>query len=849
MASQLISMSRKLIWVLWFLFMGIIMHAQSIPEYFSLDKNDPIHFFGNFIVYGGDTIVLSEEAFFIDGNLSEAYCDQFPFVFSDMQSAMAQIQDGSEEEPMQLFIAPYVYWIDNPDDPEIRVPKKGGIPYGMEIDCEWLSFIGLTKNPENVVLACNRGQTIGAKGNFTMFHISGDGTYAENVTFGNYCNVDLNFPLKPELNRSKRASAIVQAQLIICDGDKIVARNSRFISRLNLCNFVGAKRILFDNCHLECTDDALCGSAVYLNCSFGWYSSKPFYHTTGTGAVFLNCDIESFTGGKQYFTKAGGQVAVVDSRFSSKVCDYIGWQNTPANTTRNYQYQVSLNHKSFIIENAKKDLTVNMYYKELLNAYRFNWHDTVVYNTYNLLQGNDDWDPMGIKEIVQQAEKEEKTPLTQIPVKLVINASQHSIETGRDTAILKTETFRFGNFLYPQKQMNWSVAGEGQKYVRLQVTANGQCKVIPINKTDSMHLVIIKANTPLGLEAAIELTVAPAILKAPRLKGRTKITKQQNGSLQLQYVINTSYTDVSEIVWYRCKNKKGSDPIEVAVSRLQKPLTQYRLKSEDVGYYLMAKITPCHIRSYKGETVSIVYPQRITKAMVKDDARVLETSFKNLSLSNQEQVIPGFWICKHIDPVTGPTKTIADKNKDAWTYGTGYNGGEGHWGAIPTVRSAAMLYTALDANYTDMELHLQVAPYKTAGQGFSMAHLYMDILIKFDTKTMSGYGLRLIRTTKYHNAVDAYFVRYEHGKVSQISEPVSTTCYRPVFNLQMVSKGNKLIVNANSDPEYQPKEKNGATVTKLQMEVEVEGNSFGGFGIMYNGGEKAVFKDIKVRWD
>ncbi|MEZ4892837.1 MAG: hypothetical protein R2778_07445 [Saprospiraceae bacterium] len=75
------------------------------------------------------------------------------------------------------------------------------------------------------MLACNRGQTIGAQGNFTMFRFYGDGTSSENITFGNYCNVDLEFPLKPELSKKKRAEAIVQAQLIHCDGDKIVAQH------------------------------------------------------------------------------------------------------------------------------------------------------------------------------------------------------------------------------------------------------------------------------------------------------------------------------------------------------------------------------------------------------------------------------------------------------------------------------------------------------------------------------------------------------------------------------------------------------------------------------------------------
>jgi hypothetical protein len=162
------------------------------------------------------------------------------------------------------------------------------------------------------------------------------------VTFGNYCNVDLVYPLKSSLNRTKRASAIVQAQLIHCNGDKIVARNTNFISRLNLCPFVGAKRVLFDRCHFESTDDALCGTAIYLNSTLDFYSSKPFYRTIGTGAVFLNCDNTINGRPSAVFYKGWGQVAVIDSRFTSQQDQYWGWQEVVPVSAKNYQYNVTL---------------------------------------------------------------------------------------------------------------------------------------------------------------------------------------------------------------------------------------------------------------------------------------------------------------------------------------------------------------------------------------------------------------------------------------------------------------------------------------------------------------------------
>ena len=179
-------------------------------------------------------------------------------------------------------------------------------------------MIGMSDKAEDVVLACNRGQTQGADGNFTMFHFIGSDFKADNITFGNYCNVDLEYPRNPKLNRAKRRNAIVQAQLAICQGDRYTLTNCRFISRLNLCPFVGAPHTNFERCYFECTDDALCGTGIYRQCRFTLFSSKPFYTTDGIqGATFIDCDLHSKTKGTQYLTKASGPVSMTDCRWTS----------------------------------------------------------------------------------------------------------------------------------------------------------------------------------------------------------------------------------------------------------------------------------------------------------------------------------------------------------------------------------------------------------------------------------------------------------------------------------------------------------------------------------------------------
>ena len=819
--------------------------TQTPVNYHPLDPKDPIQFLGNRIIYGGDAIALGPHDFFIDGQLSDQEAEKYPFVFNSIQSAVQQLSEGTEAHPMTLYIAPWVYWIDNPDDPEIRVPEPGDrAPYGMKIRCKWLRFYGLNKDPNNVVLACNRGQTIGAQGNFTMFRFYGDGTSSENITFGNYCNVDLEFPLKPELSKKKRAEAIVQAQLIHCDGDKIVARNTRFISRLNLCPFVGGKRVLFDRCHFESTDDALCGTGVYLNSTFDFYSSKPFYITRGTGTVLLNCDIHTYCHGNQYFVKAGGQLAVVDSRFHAEDKNlYVGWKDLPPVSMRNYQFDNTLNKRLLFIGANDAANTVDMMEKPILDAYRIRLDNGVLYNTYNLLKANDDWDPMGIKSYVQEAELMQHTRYTDIPTQLLMRSDRDTIETGKDKAELSVELFRFGNVPVTPDSILFTIWPEGDPCTRLIRTNGGiTCTVIPDNQSQEAQKVIIVASTPSGLEAAVELLVLPSIQPAPGFRKTPEITLNGKGTLSVKYQLDTDLDDQSLITWYRCIDKMGTEDVPMAISRFNKPLYVYELNAGDAGYYIKAMVEPKHNLSNPGNPVEVLFPNKIQTGDIQADSKVLHPYFSKLSTVNQPKVLPGFWTFRHLDNLDGPVPT-----GDAWYYGEGRDGAQDISGLMQG-RSGFMCYTPVANTNKGMELSLQIAPYKSSGQGFSVAPLYMDLLIKFDSETMSGYGLRIERTTKYGNSVDFVFVQYKNGEVTRIGEPVSTSCYRTNCHIQFQMKAGKLIATAGTDAKYNASSYPEAVVAEVVMELPVEVNSFGSVGILYNGGAPAVIRDLAVEW-
>ncbi len=642
---------KKIVLNILFLFAVLVCSSQQNAGYKSPDARDPILFEGDHIVYQGKTILLGPKAFFIDGQLSGKEAAKYSHVFNSVNEAAKHLTDGTEASPMVLYIAPSVYWIDNPDDPEIRIPKAtGSTPFGLEIKCEWLKFYGLSDYAKNVVLACNRGQTMGAKGNFTMLRISGQGTSAENITFGNYCNIDLVYPLKPELGRQKRGSAIVQAQLVFCDGDKLVARNTRFVSRLNLSPFAGGKRTLFDRCLFESTDDALNGTAVYLNCILKFYSGKPFWGTVGTGAVFLGCDVNSYTRGEQYFTKSKGQVAAVDTRFESETLTYLGWRDIPAKESRNYQFNIQLSGEPVLIGKYHPQSTVDMTGKAVINAYRFIYKDEVIYNTYNLLSGDDNWDPMGIKSLVN-----------------------------------------------------------------LKIKPDGTCVIIPTNTNDEMKEVIVTASTSSGLEAASVVYVTPSILNAPEFSLLPTLKKNKDGRLTLDYKLDMKFRDQSLVNWYRCSDAKGNNPIEIAVSRLNEPKLFYVLSSGDMGYYIMAKVSPKHLRSMTGEPVAVLTAEPVSAIDVKADNNILDVDLKSLSTKYQPEVKPGFWTLDCYAPADTYDWT-ADNSGDPWYYGGGTDGAINATGLVQANKGARLRYTPVGGKFGDMNmktgpLYRSVNPY------------------------------------------------------------------------------------------------------------------------------------------
>jgi hypothetical protein len=813
---------------------------KTLEGYTPMDSSDPVEFGGTYIKYQGETIQLSETAIYLDGSLSDELAAQYPYVYNDITKALSAdaLKNGTADKPMTVYVAPYVYWIDDPAATDTVQKTEGySVPYGMVVNSEYLTIKGLTGNPDNVVLAGNRGQSHASNGNYTMFRFNCSGALTvKNITIGNYCSVDLDYPLMSELNQAKRTETITQAQLADVSGDKMFADNCNFISRLNLDPINGASRSLYNNCHFESTDDALNGNAVYVGCDFDFYGNRPLYSSYNTGSTFLGCtfnckilNVEAEP--TQFFTKEGGTITAVDCVYNSNLSVPItmGWTKFPSDSLKCYQSNIIHNGKNITIGGEGAKETVDMTGKSVLNAYKVVSGGKTYYNTYNLLKGSDDWDPLGVKDVIAAAGQEA------VATQLTIKSDVSEIESGKETASIGgTVNYFYGTNDTTQK-ITYSVSDEDKAYVKLTDNGDGTCKVEGTNNDDAAKKVIINASTESGLEAAVGITVKPSKLDAPEYIKTPVITNDGQGSLKVDYSLDLgSREDMSAISWYRCTDAEGSNKVLVAVTRNDSPEYTYKLTAGDVGYYIMAKVESKNIRSDYGTPVNTVYDKAIGVKDVR--SKNLSTDFSNFPNIKQSEIKAGFWTVDYNRPADTESfgKWQGADTEEPWVYGVTGNGCVGA-GLYQGTQGSRLMYTPVEGTYGDMSLKLVVDPAKTAGQGFGSAGQYMDVLLKFDTSTLTGYGLRIIRTKASSNAVTFVLVKYDNGAVTEISDEVIASCYVTGCTISLKTEGNKLTAHVETPTEQLADQAAKGYPHVVDLTADIAANSFGGVAIQHTG--------------
>ncbi len=819
---------------------------------------------GASFTYQDRKVVLGPHAFYVDGRLTDAQAAQFRYVYNSFVDAVADLTDGTEAEPMELYLAPYVYWIHDP-----KAPEATGMTgdYQMEIACQNLHITGLTDDPRNVVVAANFGHDVGFMGsNYTMFHITGDGLTLQDLTFGDYCNVDLVYPLDPSLNMPMRAPGnVTQGQIGVYDGDKLLARNVRFISRLNMMPFNNAQRALYVDCHMESTDDSLNGSAqaVYLNCEFEFYSTKPWY--TSSGVTLLDCDMKivSPADGQpvtQYLVKSAGPFTVIDSSFSgSAPTAQIGWSDVFDDTFQSYYANVDYNGQPVTFSaGARPDAGVDLTGKAALRAFQL---EDGTYNVYNLLRGQDDWDPLGQKAAVTAAGAADLPTFMKAYIVTEDESAPASatIESGAPEDVLTlayTLTGPQATNYNAAAQVTWSIPAGAERYVKLTPNPDGTCTVEGVNTTEETVPVVVTATDASGLRASVALTVRPSVLPAPVFAQAPAVAQNSDGTAAVTYAYDPASLgdrpDNARITWYVCDDAVGTNPVAVAVGRGDAPLKSIPLTQAMVGKYLMATVEPKHRRSDYGPAATALSPAPIAAAGVSAFQGSLTVDLATFPTATQSLVLPGFWTVDSYkpadaDPETGSYPggwTAECDGQSKWDYGTGVkNGTAGVTGLYNTDRGARLMYTPLEPLDREMDLTVTLAPGKTAGQGFGSTNQYMDFMLHYDPAAHTGYGLRIARVSSSECA----FLLVAHtadGSTQTLTQPQVSSLFLTQTTVHVWTRGQRLYAAVTST----------ASEDKVSLSAyvpELDAVRSGGVAINHTGtaGDNAVYLTaLQVQW-
>lgn len=665
--------------------------------------------------------------------------------FTAIDEALAEVNRlGTGDRPVCLYIAPGVYWLDNPDDPAVRRPLEGdgGTPFAQRIRCRNLTLVGTGRTAADVVLACNRGQTQGALGNYTMLLFEGRRLAARGITFGNYCNVDLDYGPDASLSRKKRADAIVQAQLGICRGtEEVCMQHCRFVSRLNLCPFVGAERARYDDCYFECTDDALNGhNALYNHCRFTLFSSRPFYATSGErGAVLTDCDILTHVRGRQFLTKAGGPLTLCRVRWTAADTDLrLAW--SPGDEPYVcYSRDVTLNGRPVEIDRQRP------------------WRTVVL------------------------------TAGQPLPTRMVRLQPDHAVlRAEADTLLLRAEGRVVGSYVSHHTHYRDTV-----EYVAIDLPDHrrGVARVTVRGRLGDAPVLRGKPRVRLGRQE-------------PQLSLSYQLSPL-DGALDA-----AAADDVSEVTWYRLTRGGDTVAVQRSIVDGTKQTYRLRPADADGQMLVRVVPrrrateagTPVWLRYQFPPSFDMVPSRQHELTTDFSDVPLVHAD----GVGRRDVFLLDAF--KPLDTAGYAWQPQASAQRPAWYYGQAPDGARGE-GLVTAVRGARLMYRPTLSQGGAMSVELDVDPCKTAGQGFGSATgQYFDLGIKFDCATQCGYALRIERTPQYDRAVVFRLVRYDRGTVVPLTEAVVSGCFRTGCRLQLSYADGRLRATAHrpSDPSTPP---------------------------------------------
>lgn len=662
---------------------------------------------------------LSAANVVVDAYLDEARRSAFTFrTLQELKAA--NIADGTT-----VNFTPGVYWTDDHKDPNnANTPEHPGL-VGISFPQSGLTFKGVTSNADDVRIAGNRGQTVGANGNWNVIGI-GTRFSAYHLTFANYTSVDLVFPRDPSQNVPRRSDARVQAQTITSAGgplDRLHFENVRFVSFLNLIA-VAPLRAYFKSSYFQLTDDAIAGGTlnVFEDCAFDFHGSHPSWGGSSTLAVFLNSTFNFLNDSPVFwFSKSGGSWALIDNRFNGPK-EEIRWENIQRPDVKHYVHNNRYADGTPVVFDPRHPQVTKELSADALKSFKVG----AAYNVHNLLKGSDGWNPSG-----QQASHDGAFKLTLAASTGSLKSDDPANEVAVTPTLTPANSYAFDAIRFDFDQALFTpLPSRGDAKLHLRARLNATGRVIGT---------VVKATAPNGLVAQVTLRVQPASVAPPVVMGTPAIALSPGmASLQLAYD-QPAFTDASTITWYRGKSP-GDKAVQVAVKT-----RRYALSGGDVGHHLTAVVLPRYEFSAAAPSAIEVASPRAVAAADVPRPHAIATDFADISWAGHALNQPDVWFADTIKP-DDVGAGWQPSTAPPWAHVVGdRDGAVGVPGLATATQGARLLYQP-QGEFSDMALVLALTPEKVAGQGFGSAtDQYLEVYIKWDPLTRTGYALRFQR--------------------------------------------------------------------------------------------------------
>ena len=223
---------------------------------------------------------------------------------------------------------------------------------------------------------------------------------------------------------------------------------------------------------------------------------------------------------------------------------------------------------------------------------------------------------------------------------------------------------------------------------------------------------------------------------------------------------------------------------------------------------------------------------------VPQPTAALPVSLPPFAIGPQTAIISGQWTLDCYKPLdTMDRDWTADNTRSSWGYAEGIDGAEGCWGLMQLQKGARMMYTPAEGHDSvgNQRCHLVVVPCKSGGQGFGSATTqYLDICIKFDTRTLTGYGLRLQRTPDYDHSVIVSLVEYANGQVTPLTEGTRCDLFKGRCSITLQSVDSQLTATIASSP-VTPTSDSVALQEQTLTATMPHPNHYGGFHLQHTG--------------